>query len=66
MHFGVINAPWQFIHMINDVFSDSLDDFVVMFLDDDILPHSGVVYSTSRESPRSLKDASLVCQGEQM
>ena len=34
MHFGVTEAPSQFMHKMNDVFSDFLDDFVLVFLDD--------------------------------
>ena len=34
MLFGVTNAHSQFMNMINDVRSDYLDDFVLVFLDD--------------------------------
>ena len=34
MPFGVTNAPSQFMNMMNDVLSDYLDDFVLVFLDD--------------------------------
>ena len=32
MPFGVTNAPSQFMNMMNDVLSDYLDDFVLVFL----------------------------------
>ena len=34
MHFGVTNALAQFMNMMNDLFSDYLDQFVLVFLDD--------------------------------
>ena len=42
MPFGVTNAPSQFMNMMNDVLSDYLDDFVLVFLDD-ILVYSRTV-----------------------
>ena len=42
MHFGVTNAPSQFMNMINAVLYRYLDDFVLVFLDD-ILVHSRIV-----------------------
>ena len=42
MPFGVINAPSQFMNIMNDVLSDYLDDFVLVFLDD-ILVYSRIV-----------------------
>ena len=42
MPFGVTNAPSQFMNMMNDVLSDYLDDFVLVFLDD-ILVYSHTV-----------------------
>ena len=39
MPFGVINAPSQFMHMINDVLARYLDVFVLVF-SDDILAYS--------------------------
>ena len=42
MPFGVTNAPSQFMNMMNDVLSDSLDDFVVVLLGD-ILVYSHTV-----------------------
>ena len=42
MPFGVTNAPSQFMNMMNDVLSDYLDDFVLVFLDN-ILVYSRTV-----------------------
>ena len=35
--FGVTNAPAQFMHLMNDLLSDHLDEFVLIFLDDIIV-----------------------------
>src|SRR3989337_79865 len=43
MSFGLTNAPAFFMHMMNKVFMDFLDKFVVVFIDD--IP----IYSTSEE-----------------
>ena len=32
--FGFLNAPAQFMNLMNDVLADYLDDFIVVFLDD--------------------------------
>ena len=42
MPLGITNAPSQFMNVMNDVLSDYLDDFVLVFLDD-ILVYSLVV-----------------------
>ena len=34
MPFGLTNAPVVFQHMMNDIFREHLDDFVVIYLDD--------------------------------
>jgi hypothetical protein len=34
MLFGLINAPIVFQHMMNDVFREYLDDFVVYYVND--------------------------------
>jgi hypothetical protein len=43
MSFGLINAPVYFMYMMNKVFMEYLDKFVVVFIDDIL------VYSTSEE-----------------
>jgi hypothetical protein len=42
--FGLINAPAYFIYLMNKVFMDYLDKFVVVFIDDIL------VYSRSEEA----------------
>jgi hypothetical protein len=37
MSFGLTNAPVTFQHMINDIFQEYLDHFVVIYLDDIII-----------------------------
>ena len=34
MPFGLTNAPATFQHFMNDIFSDLLDTFMVIYLDD--------------------------------
>jgi hypothetical protein len=34
MSFGLMNAPAYFIYLMNNVFMDCLDKFVVVFIDD--------------------------------
>jgi hypothetical protein len=43
MSFGLINAPAQFIHLMNSVFMPELDKFIVIFIDDIL------VYSKNEE-----------------
>ena len=40
MPFGVTNAPSQFMHLVQDMLLEYLDDFVIVFIDD-ILIFSG-------------------------
>jgi hypothetical protein len=44
MSFGLTNAPAYFMYMMNKVFMDYLDKFVVVFIDDIL------VYSRSEEA----------------
>jgi hypothetical protein len=34
MSFGLINAPTQFMYLMNSIFMEELDNFVVVFIDD--------------------------------
>ena len=34
MPFGVTNAPSQFIHLVQDILREYLDDFIIIFIDD--------------------------------
>ena len=43
MHFGLTNAPATFCNLMNDVFHEYVDHFVVVYLDD------MVIYSESLE-----------------
>ena len=40
MPFGVTSAPSQFMHLVEDILHEYLDDFVIVFIDD-ILIFSG-------------------------
>jgi hypothetical protein len=46
MSFGLMNAPAVFMNIINRVFHDYLDQFVVVFIDDIL------IYSKSQEDHR--------------
>ena len=42
MHFGVTNAPTQFVNMINDLLGEYVDQFVLIFLDDVLIYSANV------------------------
>ena len=48
MSFGLTNAPAYFMNMMNKVFMEYLDKFVVVFIDDIM------VYSKNKESTKSI------------
>jgi hypothetical protein len=43
MSFGLINAPAYFMYLMNKVFMECLDKFIVVFIDDTL------IYSRSEE-----------------
>ena len=55
MPFGITNAPLQFMNMMNDVLSDYLDDFVLVFLDS-ILVYSVTISSSACTNEPSGED----------
>lgn len=46
MPFGLCNAPATFQHFVNDIFRDSLDMFIIVYLDDIL------IFSTSLDQHR--------------
>jgi hypothetical protein len=48
MSFGLMNAPTYFMYLINKVFMEYLDKFVVAFIDDIL------VYSKTEKNMRSI------------
>jgi hypothetical protein len=57
MSFGLTNAPAYFMYLMNNVFMDYLDKFMVVFIDD-ILIYS----QNEQEHEEHLRKVSTVCQ----
>ena len=49
MPLGINNAPAQFMNMMNDLLGESLDEFVLVFLDDVLIysANQGTMLNTS-------------------
>ena len=68
MSFGLTNAPAYFMNMMNKVFMEFLDKFVIVFIDDIL------VYSKSEEEHKEhlrlvlgeAQRTSVICQVQQM
>ena len=60
MAFSLKNAPTQFMNMKDDVLSDYLDDFVLVFLDD-ILVYSRTVEICAKHLGEVLKSLCRHC-----
>ena len=50
MPFGVTNAPSQFMHLVQDILCEYLDDFVIVFIDDIL-----IFYRTTKEHCKHLR-----------
>ena len=63
MSFGLTSAPTVFQHMMNDIFREYLDHFVVIYLDDILVFSSNIKEHTQhvRVSPRQTSRAWTLC-----
>ena len=67
MSFGLTNAPAYFMSMMNKVFMEYLDKFVVVFIDDiGFLQERGRAQGTSASSSGETPGTSVICQVQQM
>jgi hypothetical protein len=48
MSFGLINAPAHFMYLMNSVFMEELDKFIVVFIDDILVFSKNVLLVDSR------------------
>ena len=64
MSFGLTNAPTFFMYLMNSVFMDYLDKFVMMFIDD-ILIYSQNEQEHEEHLRKVLQRLLVVCQTEQ-
>jgi hypothetical protein len=63
MSFGLTNAPAYFMNLMNKVFMEKLDKFVVVFIDDICLfSKCRRAWSTLKDCPWEVKGSSTVCQ----
>jgi hypothetical protein len=65
MSFGLTNAPAFFMHLMNKVFMDYLDIFMVIFIDD-ILVYSKSEAEASEARVAEVERAQAVCQAQQV
>ena len=52
--FGLTNAPATFMNMMQNIFKDQLDDFVIVFLDDIL------IYSKNKHDHMKHVDVSII------
>ena len=68
MSFGLTNGPAYFMSMMNKVFMEFLDKFIVVFVDDifGILEEQRGTQGAFAFSSRETQGTSVVCQVQQM
>ena len=62
MSFGLTNAPAVFMELMNKVFKEFIDTFVIVFIDDILLPPEPIYSWTVKEEERLMQD-SFECSG---